>query len=90
MLTVSDKSLREVQIAVSNAGRSVSESLNNESADGIHDLRLCSLRANSSTRHDAWSIVGEVICLKFDGKYVSLYNSIYRGFFNGETMGANE
>ena len=90
MYTVSDKSLREVQIAVSSAGRSVSESLNNEAAEGIHDLRLWSLRDNSSTRHDAWSIVGEVICLEFDGNIVTLYSSIYRDFFNGEIMGESE
>ena len=84
------KNIEKVQIVVSNAGRGVSESLNNETADGIHDMMLCPLKTNSSIRHDAWYIVGELIYLEFHGKYVLLYNSIYRGFFIGETMGTNE
>ena len=81
MLTVSEKILRKVQVVVSNAGRGVSESLNNETADGIHDLMLCPLRTNSSTRHDAWYIVGEVICLEFDGNICVVIQLDLQGIF---------
>ena len=88
--TVSEKISRDVLMSSSIFGIGVFESSNNDVAEGILNRSWCSRNSSSSTWHDVWSIVGTVMCFELDGKYVSLYSSIWSNFFNSDATGAKE